>query len=221
VLNGHPSPTRSAVGGIGLIIAIILIVGIGWAWGYGGHGWGTWWNRNKSNHAANMAPHAGAPIAAVMPPRAPLASAQDQTQVPPQVPAQLQAQAPAQDQSLAPPQVQSQVPAATQSVAQQSQDNAGPADANCPGHPGALGTSRLLSLDPAQHPRVGHMQYPDSLPLNDEEVVLTFDDGPSPRYSNEILDILASQCVKATYFMVGEMARAYCGVVVFRMSEIK
>ncbi len=37
------------------------------------------------------------------------------------------------------------------------------------------------------------MQYPDSLPLNDKEVVLIFDDGPSPRYSNEILDILASQ----------------------------
>ena len=57
------------------------------------------------------------------------------------------------------------------------------------------------------------MQYPDTLPLNDKEVVLTFDDGPLPRYSNEILDILASQCVKATYFMVGEMARAYPAVV--------
>jgi peptidoglycan/xylan/chitin deacetylase (PgdA/CDA1 family) len=57
------------------------------------------------------------------------------------------------------------------------------------------------------------MQYPDTLPLNDKEVVLTFDDGPVPPYSNEILDILASQCVKATYFMVGEMARAYPAVV--------
>jgi peptidoglycan/xylan/chitin deacetylase (PgdA/CDA1 family) len=71
----------------------------------------------------------------------------------------------------------------------------------------------VLALDPAQYPRVGHMQYPDSLPLNDKEVVLTFDDGPLPPYSNEILDILASQCVKATYFMVGEMARAYPAVV--------
>jgi len=57
------------------------------------------------------------------------------------------------------------------------------------------------------------MQYPDSLPLNDKEVVLTFDDGPIPPYSSEILDILASQCVKVTYFMVGEMARAYPAVV--------
>jgi peptidoglycan/xylan/chitin deacetylase (PgdA/CDA1 family) len=120
----------------------------------------------------------------------------------------------AQDQSLVPAQVQSQVPAATQSAAPQpGQDNATQADGNCPGHPGALGTSRVLALDPAQYPRVGHMQYPDSLPLNDKEVVLTFDDGPVPRYSNEILDVLASQCVKATYFMVGEMARAYPAVV--------
>ena len=120
----------------------------------------------------------------------------------------------AQDQSLVPAQVQSQVPAATQPAAPQpNQDNATQADGNCPGHPGALGTSRVLPLDPAQYPRVGHMQYPDTLPLNDKEVVLTFDDGPVPRYSNEILDILASQCVKATYFMVGEMARAYPAVV--------
>jgi peptidoglycan/xylan/chitin deacetylase (PgdA/CDA1 family) len=57
------------------------------------------------------------------------------------------------------------------------------------------------------------MQYPDSLPLADKEVVLTFDDGPLPPYSNQILDILASQCVKATYFLVGEMARAFPAAV--------
>jgi peptidoglycan/xylan/chitin deacetylase (PgdA/CDA1 family) len=57
------------------------------------------------------------------------------------------------------------------------------------------------------------MQYPDSLPLNDKEVVLTFDDGPLLPYSNQILDILASQCVKATYFLVGQMARAFPATV--------
>jgi peptidoglycan/xylan/chitin deacetylase (PgdA/CDA1 family) len=96
-------------------------------------------------------------------------------------------------------------------VPQRGQHNDPQGDANCP--PGALGTSRILPLDPAQYPRVGRMQYPASLPLNDKEVVLTFDDGPLPPYSNEILDILASQCVKVTYFMVGEMARAYPSVV--------
>ncbi|HYK51743.1 MAG TPA: polysaccharide deacetylase family protein, partial [Terriglobales bacterium] len=51
------------------------------------------------------------------------------------------------------------------------------------------------------------------LPLNDHEVVITFDDGPIPPYSNAILDTLASQCVKATYFLVGEMAQAYPSIV--------
>jgi peptidoglycan/xylan/chitin deacetylase (PgdA/CDA1 family) len=80
--------------------------------------------------------------------------------------------------------------------------------AECPGHPGALGTSRILVVDPREHPRIGTMQYSETLPLEDHEVVLTFDDGPLPRYSNQILDILASQCVKATFFTVGRMARS-------------
>jgi len=83
------------------------------------------------------------------------------------------------------------------------------AAADCPGNPGALGTSRTLVVDPREHPRIGTMQYPETLPLEDHEVVLTFDDGPLPRNSNQILDILASQCVKATFFTVGRMAHDY------------
>ena len=81
--------------------------------------------------------------------------------------------------------------------------------ADCPGHPDALGTSRTLVVDPREHPRIGTMQYAETLPLADHEVVLTFDDGPLPRNSNQILDILASQCVKATFFTIGRMAQAY------------
>jgi peptidoglycan/xylan/chitin deacetylase (PgdA/CDA1 family) len=80
---------------------------------------------------------------------------------------------------------------------------------DCPGHPGALGTSRTLVVDPREHPRIGTMQYAETLPLADHEVVLTFDDGPLPRNSNQVLDILASQCVKATFFTIGRMAQAY------------
>ena len=91
---------------------------------------------------------------------------------------------------------------------------AAPAHAQeCPGHPDALGTSRVLTLEPGELTHVGLMQYPQTLPLADKEVVLTFDDGPLPRYSNPVLDILAAQCVKATYFLVGEMARTYPAVV--------
>src|SRR6202045_2013544 len=79
--------------------------------------------------------------------------------------------------------------------------------ADCPGHPNALGTSRTLVVDPREHPRVGTMQYPETLPLADHEVVLTFDDGPLPRNSNKVLEILADQFVKATFFTIGSMAR--------------
>ena len=83
----------------------------------------------------------------------------------------------------------------------------------CPGNPDALGTSRTLTISPADFARIGRMQYTQTLPLNDHEVVITFDDGPIPPYTNAVLDTLASQCVKATYFLVGEMARAYPSVV--------
>ena len=53
------------------------------------------------------------------------------------------------------------------------------------------------------------MDHAADLPLTDKEVILTFDDGPVPRYTNPILDILAAQCVKATFFLVGEMAHTH------------
>jgi peptidoglycan/xylan/chitin deacetylase (PgdA/CDA1 family) len=81
--------------------------------------------------------------------------------------------------------------------------------ADCPGHPDALGTSRTLVIDPKAHPRIGMMNYIETLPLRDHEVVLTFDDGPLPHNSDQILEILASQCVKATFFTVGRMAQNF------------
>lgn len=85
--------------------------------------------------------------------------------------------------------------------------------ADCPGNPNALGTSRVIAVDPTEHPRLGTMQYRETLPLADHEVVLTFDDGPLPPYSNRVLATLEAECVKATYFIVGSMARAYPDVV--------
>ena len=78
--------------------------------------------------------------------------------------------------------------------------------ADCPGHPDAIGTSRTIVVDPRAHPIIGTMQYRKTLPLADREVVLTFDDGPLPKYSNQILDILAAHCAKATFFLVGRQA---------------
>ena len=85
----------------------------------------------------------------------------------------------------------------------------GPAAADECSNPNALGVRRTLVVDPAAMPQVGTMSYHDSLPLEDHEVVLTFDDGPLPPHTEHMLEILASECVKATYFMVGEMAVAH------------
>src|SRR5215475_6168336 len=83
----------------------------------------------------------------------------------------------------------------------------------CPNNPDALGTSRVLTINPGEFSLLGTMQYKQTLPLEDHEVVLTFDDGPLPPYTDIILDTLASQCVKATYFLVGQMAHANPSVV--------
>jgi peptidoglycan/xylan/chitin deacetylase (PgdA/CDA1 family) len=82
------------------------------------------------------------------------------------------------------------------------------AEPTCPGHPDALGTSRVITISPSEYQLLGTIQYKHTLPLKDHEVVLTFDDGPIPPYTNSILDTLAANCVKATYFLVGEMAHA-------------
>src|SRR5579863_8296325 len=115
-----------------------------------------------------------------------------------------QASEPAKDLTKA------QVSAQTPSPAQVQAENAGQ---RWPGRPNALGTSRVLPIDFSAYQQLGRMQYPDSLPLNDKEVVITFDDGPLPPYTDQILDILAAQCVKATFFMVGEMAHSFPATV--------
>jgi len=84
---------------------------------------------------------------------------------------------------------------------------------SCPNNPDAIGTSRVMKLAPGPLMHVGTMQYDKTLPLADHEVVITFDDGPLPPYSNQILDILAANCVKVTYFLVGEMAQNFPAVV--------
>jgi peptidoglycan-N-acetylglucosamine deacetylase len=83
---------------------------------------------------------------------------------------------------------------------------AGPAECT---NPDALGTSRTLVVDPSEHPKLGAMQYHESLPLEDHEIVITFDDGPLPPRTTQVLDTLDRECVKVTFFLIGKMAHAY------------
>lgn len=50
-------------------------------------------------------------------------------------------------------------------------------------------------------------------PLGNKVVALTFDDGPMPVYTNEILDILDEYHAKATFFMIGNRMKEYPGIV--------
>ena len=77
--------------------------------------------------------------------------------------------------------------------------------ADCP-RTGTLGTSRILGVDAATTPQVGLKNFPQTLPLGDHEVVLTFDDGPWPPTTPLVLAALARECVRATFFLIGKPA---------------
>jgi peptidoglycan/xylan/chitin deacetylase (PgdA/CDA1 family) len=84
--------------------------------------------------------------------------------------------------------------------------------ADCP-RPGTLGTSRILKVDAATFPRVGLKSFPQTLPLEDHEVVLTFDDGPWPPTTPKVLAALANECVRATFFLIGKPASEHPDLV--------
>jgi peptidoglycan-N-acetylglucosamine deacetylase len=78
-----------------------------------------------------------------------------------------------------------------------------PGEANAP-----LGTHRTLYVAPEGGPRFGSKHYGQTMPLQDGEVMLTFDDGPLPATTGRVLDALAAEQVKATFFLIGRNARA-------------
>lgn len=84
--------------------------------------------------------------------------------------------------------------------------------ADCP-RKDALGTSRVLSVDAKTTPRVGLKSFPQTLPLADHEVVLTFDDGPHPPTTSKVLAALEQECVRATFFLVGRSAAEHPDLV--------
>lgn len=77
--------------------------------------------------------------------------------------------------------------------------------AECP-RSDALGTARVIAVDAAATPRVGLRSFAKTLDLGDREIVLTFDDGPSPAMDEKILAALAEECVRATFFLIGKQA---------------
>lgn len=73
---------------------------------------------------------------------------------------------------------------------------------------GKLGVSRIVEVDTKGGGLYGD-QYPKQDLLKKGEVALTFDDGPHPTRTKEILAALDAQCTKATFFVVGQMVKRF------------
>ncbi|WP_019962396.1 polysaccharide deacetylase family protein [Woodsholea maritima] len=92
--------------------------------------------------------------------------------------------------------------------------SAGAQAQSCPGEGPRLGSSRMITLDTTGGGAYGTLQYPHSFDLNAHELVLTFDDGPSPDYTRQVLEVLDKHCVKAVFFLVGLYVDRHPDIVV-------
>ncbi len=85
--------------------------------------------------------------------------------------------------------------------------------------PDALGVSRTLEIGTSGGLQIGLKTYPQTLALGDHEVVLTFDDGPAAATTPKVLDALAKECVKATFFLVGRNSETFPDLVKREVAE--
>jgi peptidoglycan/xylan/chitin deacetylase (PgdA/CDA1 family) len=122
------------------------------------------------------------------------------------VPASTAAVAPAPAPAVAQPAAPATAPAPAMAQAPAAAPAAPPpAPAiNCPGHPDALGVSRVVEIDTTGGPGFGFEHFKQYDFLQPGEVVLTFDDGPWPHNTQAVLAALAANCTKAIFFPIGE-----------------
>src|SRR5262249_26575953 len=92
-----------------------------------------------------------------------------------------------------------------------------PVAAACP--PEALGVARTLEVGTSGGLQMGLKTYPRTLALEDKEIVLTFDDGPSAQTTAAALDAPAKRSVKPTFFLVGHNAEALPALVKREIAE--
>ena len=75
-------------------------------------------------------------------------------------------------------------------------------------NPNALGVSRTVEIDTTGGPGFGFEHFKQHDFLRNNEVLLTFDDGPWPT-TPLVLKALAEECVRATFFAIGKHATYY------------
>ena len=72
--------------------------------------------------------------------------------------------------------------------------------------PGGMGLARIVEIDTTGGPGFGFEHFKQYDFLRDKEVVLTFDDGPWPGNTPTVLKAVTDECLKATFFEIGEHA---------------
>jgi peptidoglycan/xylan/chitin deacetylase (PgdA/CDA1 family) len=99
-------------------------------------------------------------------------------------------------------------PAAPSAPAASAQSKPAPAASNIPpcDKAGGMGLSRIVEIDTTGGPGFGFEHFKQYDFLRDKEIVLTFDDGPWPQNTSNVLKALADECLKATFFEIGEHA---------------
>jgi len=145
---------------------------------------------------------------------APLASQQAQPQAAQPLPPQAPVTQLAQVNTAAPPAAAPSALAANQNLPSAAPTAPALAAANPPAakavpacdNPNAIGLSRVVEIDTTGGPAFGTEHFKQYDFLRDKEVVLTFDDGPWPDNTPMVLKALKENCIKATFFEIGQHA---------------
>jgi peptidoglycan/xylan/chitin deacetylase (PgdA/CDA1 family) len=145
---------------------------------------------------------------------APLASQQAQPQAAQPLPPQAPVTQLAQVNTAAPPAAAPSALAANQNLPSAAPAAPALAAANPPAakavpacdNPNAIGLSRIVEIDTTGGPAFGTEHFKQYDFLRDKEVVLTFDDGPWPDNTPMVLKALKENCIKATFFEIGQHA---------------
>jgi len=132
-------------------------------------------------------------------PAQPIASAPSNT---------IPAPAPAGPPAAAPGKAAPAPAASAGALASASQTGSGRPANGVPGceKPGAMGLERVVQIDTTGGPAFGFEHFKQYDFLREHEVVLTFDDGPWPQNTPMVIKALTDECLKATFFEIGEHA---------------
>jgi peptidoglycan/xylan/chitin deacetylase (PgdA/CDA1 family) len=70
-------------------------------------------------------------------------------------------------------------------------------------------TSATVEMNELPKSSQGTIVYQGKLKSNEKVIALTFDDGPGPKNTAQVLEILKKNNIKATFFMVGQMVKYF------------